>query len=157
MPDEDAYSAYHDDDGQPRLVPSRVLFFDLLEIKEMATGEHALDALKASSPHTAGVPRRYRCRSALHGRELRVRHDHAHGRNPRAITSCSVRTTWPAARRSRLLAYRQRVGGTFERASSSESDFRFDFGGSATAVMMSAALSALARNSKPAEVKGSSW
>lgn len=46
----EAYAAYKDDEGQPRLWPSRVLFFDLLGISAMSTGPAALEDLRKLRP-----------------------------------------------------------------------------------------------------------
>jgi hypothetical protein len=50
MSKAEAYAAYHDEKGQPKLVPSRVLFFDLLGVKSMSKGELALADLRRLRP-----------------------------------------------------------------------------------------------------------
>lgn len=46
----ESYAAYQDGDGKPRLVPSSVLFFDLLGTREMATGPDAEKELARLGP-----------------------------------------------------------------------------------------------------------
>ncbi len=48
--DEDRYAAYRDPEGQPRLAPSRELFFDLLGVKAMAQSPDALGGLQRLRP-----------------------------------------------------------------------------------------------------------
>jgi hypothetical protein len=46
----EAYAAFEDDEGRPRLWPSSVLFFDLLGISAMSTGPSRLDHLRELRP-----------------------------------------------------------------------------------------------------------
>jgi hypothetical protein len=53
MSKEEVYALYRDGDDQPKLVDSRVLFFDLLGIKEMSKGPNAVADLRRLRPTLA--------------------------------------------------------------------------------------------------------